>query len=77
LKTVNIHDAKTHFSKLLAAVEEHSEKILICRNGQPVAELVPHRRRNRTKTHPQLSRVKINYDPVEPLSEDEWPKGAR
>lgn len=37
---VNIHEAKTHFSKLLARVGK-GEEIVIARNGTPVARLVP------------------------------------
>lgn len=36
----NIHDAKTHFSKLVAAVEK-GEAVTICRNGVPVMDCVP------------------------------------
>jgi prevent-host-death family protein len=36
--TVNIHDAKTNLSKLLARVE-NGETIVIARAGKPVAEL--------------------------------------
>ena len=77
MKTVNVHEAKTNFSMLLARLEKNSEPIVICRNGEPVADLVPHRRVNRIKPHPTLSRVKIGYDPVEPLAADEWPEAAR
>jgi prevent-host-death family protein len=38
--TVNIHEAKTHFSKLVARVEE-GEEVVIARGGSPVARLVP------------------------------------
>ena len=38
----NIHEAKTHFSKLVAAVEA-GETVVICRNGAPVIECVPAR----------------------------------
>jgi prevent-host-death family protein len=38
----NIHEAKTHFSRLVAAVEA-GEKVVICRNGEPVVECVPAR----------------------------------
>ena len=44
MRSVNVHDAKTHFSKLLARVER-GEEILIARAGTPVARLVPERRR--------------------------------
>lgn len=37
---VNVHDAKTHFSKLLARAEA-GEEIVIGRAGTPVAKLVP------------------------------------
>jgi prevent-host-death family protein len=36
---VNIHEAKTHFSKLVARVEA-GEEIVIARDGTPVARLV-------------------------------------
>jgi prevent-host-death family protein len=38
--SVNVHDAKTHFSELLKRVEG-GEEILIARAGRPVAKLVP------------------------------------
>lgn len=38
--TVNIHDAKTRLSQLLIAVEQ-GEEVIIARNGNPVATLVP------------------------------------
>lgn len=41
MKSVNVHEAKTHFSKLLARVEKGQEA-LIWRAGKPVARLVPH-----------------------------------
>ena len=40
MASVNVHDAKTHFSELLKRVEG-GEEILIARAGQPVAKLVP------------------------------------
>ena len=41
--TVNVHEAKTTLSKLLAAVER-GERVTIARAGKPVADLVPHRK---------------------------------
>jgi prevent-host-death family protein len=38
-KTVNVHEAKTHLSKLLERVEAGDE-IIIARAGQPVARLI-------------------------------------
>ena len=37
---VNIHEAKTHLSRLLKAAEQ-GEDVVICRDGEPVARLVP------------------------------------
>lgn len=37
---VNVHEAKTHLSKLLDRVEK-GEEILLARNGKPVAKLIP------------------------------------
>jgi prevent-host-death family protein len=77
MKTVNVHEAKTNFSSLLTKMEANGETIIICRNGVPVADLVPHKAQDRLKLHPQLSRIKIGYDPVEPVAADEWPEAAR
>lgn len=38
-RTVNIHEAKTHLSKLLEAVES-GEEIIIARSGKPIARLL-------------------------------------
>ena len=40
METVNIHDAKTHLSRLIERVEA-GEEIVIARAGRPVARLVP------------------------------------
>ncbi|MHB8383060.1 MAG: type II toxin-antitoxin system Phd/YefM family antitoxin [Candidatus Binataceae bacterium] len=39
-KAINVHDAKTHFSKLLKRVMR-GEEIIIARAGHPVARLSP------------------------------------
>ena len=74
---MNVHEAKTNLSSLLAKLEADSETIVICRNGEPVADLVPHQRVARIKPHPVLGKIKIGYNPVEPLSADEWPEAAQ
>ncbi len=40
MKSVNIHQAKTHLSALLARVES-GEEVLIAKAGRPIARLVP------------------------------------
>jgi prevent-host-death family protein len=39
-KTVNVHEAKTHLSKLLERVQA-GEEVVIAKAGRPVARLVP------------------------------------
>lgn len=39
MQTVNIHDAKTQFSKLIEAVSQ-GERVIIAKAGKPVAELI-------------------------------------
>lgn len=38
--TVNIHEAKTHFSKLLERVRL-GEEVIVAKAGNPIARLVP------------------------------------
>jgi prevent-host-death family protein len=45
---VNIHEAKTHFSRLVERVEA-GEEIVIARDGRPVARLVPLRPRRQSR----------------------------
>jgi prevent-host-death family protein len=45
MASVNIHDAKTHLSRLVEQVEAGQE-IVIARAGRPVARLVPYRARS-------------------------------
>lgn len=40
MDTVNIHEAKTHLSRLIDRVEA-GEEIVIAKRGKPVARLVP------------------------------------
>jgi prevent-host-death family protein len=46
---VNVYDAKSHLSQLLARVEA-GEEIIIARNGRPVARLVPAQRQGSRRT---------------------------
>ena len=61
---VNIHQAKTHFSKLIERVQQ-GEEIVIVKAGRPVARLVPVRQR-RAKRLPGSARGRVriarNFD---------------
>ena len=75
--TLNIHEAKTHLSAVLARIEHEGESATICRNGRPIADLVPHRKPARASLHPVMSKLVLHYDPTEELAKDEWPEEAR
>lgn len=55
--TVNIHEAKTHLSRLVERVES-GEEVIIARAGRPVARLVPFRARTTPRT-PGLWRGRV------------------
>ena len=40
MRYVNMHDAKTNFSKYVDLVVAKHEIIIMCRNGKPLAQLV-------------------------------------
>jgi prevent-host-death family protein len=71
MQTLNIHEAKTKLSSVLAQVEK-GKSFLICKNGNPIAELIPHKSRKRTQSHPVMSKILVNYDPTEELTKEEW-----
>jgi prevent-host-death family protein len=40
MKTVNIHEAKTHLSRLLERVRQRGEPFIIAKAGKPIAKVV-------------------------------------
>ena len=69
--TVNIHEAKTHFSKLLARVSA-GEEIIIARAGKPVARLAPIASVKLKKRIPGIDKGKIwMADDFNTMSEQE------
>jgi prevent-host-death family protein len=68
--TVNIHEAKTHFSKLVDRVLQ-GEEVVIAKAGRPVARLVPLPPRVPRRT-PGSGRglIEIGPDFDEPLPDD-------
>ena len=73
MKTVNIHEAKTHLSRILGEITE-GETYIICKNGEPLAQLTGYVPPKRSKPHSVLSKISLEYDPTEPLDKDEWPR---
>lgn len=69
---VNVHEAKTHLSRLLEEVAAGGE-VVIARAGKPVARLVPVAQGVRPKKLGLLrGRIKVPADFNAPLSPDEF-----
>jgi prevent-host-death family protein len=68
METVNIHYAKTHFSKLLLKVNS-GEEIIISKAGKPYAKLVPLEQINQRT--PGIAEGTITDAFFEPLPEEE------
>lgn len=60
-QTFNIHQAKTHLSRLVSLVEA-GEEVVIARAGRPVARMIPYRARVQART-PGLLRGQIVIGP--------------
>jgi prevent-host-death family protein len=68
---VNIHEAKTNLSRLLAKVAD-GEEVIIARNGEPVAKLISFAKPSKKRVlGADRGRVVISDDfddPVDPLT---------
>lgn len=68
MQFVNIHDAKTNLSKYLEQIANSDETVIICKNGQPIAQLTAY---NKT-TNRQLGlwkgqiTIKPDFDDLPP-----------
>lgn len=69
-KLVNVHEAKTTLSQLLADVEQGAE-VVIARRGRPVARLVPIERRARAAWGSLRLPGPVPDDAFDPLGDDE------
>ena len=69
MESVNIHEAKTHLSRLVERVEA-GEEIVIARAGRPVARLVPLRQRLQPRQGGQW-RGQVTVGPVFDAVNDE------
>jgi prevent-host-death family protein len=69
-KTVNVHEAKTHLSRLLERVSE-GEEVVIVKAGKPVARLIPvGERPELRKPGSAWGRVVVGEDFDAPLPEE-------
>jgi prevent-host-death family protein len=70
MTVVNVHQAKTRLSKLLAQVEA-GEEVVIARRGEPVARLVRCKRRGKRQFGAMKGQVDIDDSFFDPLPEEE------
>jgi len=74
---VNTHEAKTRLSELLAKVEATGEHVILCRNGHPIAEIIPIAKKVRSvhEPVPEYLKIKILGDVISPaMPIEEWPE---
>jgi len=77
MQLINIHAAKTRLSELISAIEDQGEEFTICRNGKPVARLVPIQAKvSRLFSHDPMLRVVLRGEAENPLSPADWPREA-
>ena len=70
MPVVNVHEAKTQLSRLLAQVEA-GEEVVIARNGKPVARLVSVQRRGKRQFGSMKGRIRLDDSFFDPLPEEE------
>ena len=68
-KKVNIHAAKTHLSRLIKEVWL-GEEVIIAKNGEPVARLVPVARTEARRPGTARGQVRMREDFDAPLPEE-------
>jgi len=67
---VNVHQAKTQLSRLLAQVEA-GEEVVVARRGKPVARLVAYEPRSKRRPDVLKGQVNIPDSFSDPLPEEE------
>lgn len=70
MTTVNVHEAKSQLSRLLAQVEA-GEEVTIARNGKPVAKLVGCQPKAKRQFGTMKGLISIDERFFEPLPEEE------
>ena len=80
-KRINIYEAKTHLSELIKQVQETGEPYTICKNNQPVVDIVVHdavgKKKSMPKPLPEFDGKAVYLcDPLE-STEDLWPEEYR
>ena len=70
MRMVNIHEAKTHLSRLLDRAHA-GEEIIIAKGGEPYARLVPYSRKPAKRAPGTLKgQIELSDEFFEPLPDD-------
>jgi prevent-host-death family protein len=69
-QVINVHEAKTHFSKLLARAHA-GETIVLARAGKPYAKLVPLEAPRERRPGALKGKIKLTKAFFKPLPKDE------
>lgn len=78
MRTVNIHEAKTHLSRLIDEVSAGQE-IVLARAGKPVARLVPFHRTRKRRLGILAGRISVPEDfdaPLPPAVLEDFERGS-
>ena len=70
MPVVNVHQAKTQLSRLLAQVEA-GEDVVIARRGEPVARLVRRKTRGKRQFGAMRGQIVVDDSILDPLPEEE------
>ena len=70
MPVVNVHEAKSQLSRLLAQVEE-GEVVVIARRGQPVARLVRYQTWGKRQFGAMRGKIVVDDSILDPLPEAE------
>ena len=70
MPTVNVHQAKTQLSRLLALAED-GEEVVIARRGEPVARLVACKPKGKRRFGAMKGQIVVDDGILDPLPEEE------
>ena len=78
MRTVSTYEAKAHLSKLISQVLATGESVVICRNREPIVDIVPHNASiDPLRQDASLSGAVFRGDPCAPVSAEDWPEESR
>jgi prevent-host-death family protein len=68
--TVNIHEAKTHLSRLLEQVSD-GEEVVLAKAGKPIARIISYNKEKSQLRQPGMVKGRFDDRFFDPLPEDE------